>query len=194
MIDIPCVIFAGGKSSRMGRDKALLPFGGYTTLAQFQYERLKKIFKDVYISCKDPDKFGFLKENKEAKFIEDIKTDSFYAPTAGFISVFDTLHVKQIFVLSVDTPFVGETEINRILEHRDEGFDAVIAKTPEGAHPMCGIYAKSLHVRFKEMMANDEHRLGKLLKESNTLYVEFDEEEPFSNLNHPHEYQAALKR
>ncbi len=30
--DIPLVIFAGGKSSRMGKDKALLPFGGYSTL------------------------------------------------------------------------------------------------------------------------------------------------------------------
>jgi len=52
------IIFAGGKSSRMGRDKALLPFGGYDTLTEYQYRRLSKIFNRVYISTKN-DKFNF---------------------------------------------------------------------------------------------------------------------------------------
>jgi len=42
--DIPCVILCGGKSSRMGEDKALLPFGEYSTLVQYQYERLQSVF------------------------------------------------------------------------------------------------------------------------------------------------------
>ena len=53
MIDTPLVIVAGGKSSRMGRDKALLPFGGYSSLAQFQYQKFLPIFEKVYISCKN---------------------------------------------------------------------------------------------------------------------------------------------
>ncbi|MDQ1268445.1 MAG: molybdenum cofactor guanylyltransferase, partial [Campylobacterota bacterium] len=71
MFDIPCVIFAGGKSSRMGKDKSLLPFGTFDTLTEFQLNRLGKIFKNVYISCKEKSKFNF-----EAEFIEDIKTSS----------------------------------------------------------------------------------------------------------------------
>lgn len=187
MMDTPCIIFAGGKSSRMGEDKALLPFGGYPTLAQFQYERLKKIFKELYISCKSAEKFDF-----EADFIEDADSGDIYAPTTGFVTLFDTLHVKQIFVLSVDTPFVGEAEIKKILQHKDEGYDAVVAKTPQGIHPMCGLYSKNLHADFKDMLKNDEHKLGRLLKKSNTLYVDFSDEHPFLNLNHPHEYKAAL--
>ena len=81
MIEIPCVIFAGGKSSRMGRDKSLLPFGGFETLTQYQYERLKKIFANVYISCKNRSKFDF-----DANFIEDDADFNTYAPTSGFIS------------------------------------------------------------------------------------------------------------
>ena len=94
--------------------------------------------------------------------------------------------------MSVDTPFVGETEIEKILRHKDEGFDAVIAKTPQGTHPMCGLYSKTLHAEFKYMLKNSEHKLGKLLKDADTLYVDFSDEEPFLNLNHPHEYKAAL--
>ena len=53
--DIPLIIFAGGKSSRMGEDKALLPFGGYPTLTQFQYIKLRKNFQNIYISAKNLD-------------------------------------------------------------------------------------------------------------------------------------------
>ena len=75
MLDIPCVIFAGGKSSRMGEDKALLPFAEFNTLTEFQLTRLKKIFKTVYISCKDKTLFEF-----DANFIEDYK-NRFYICT-----------------------------------------------------------------------------------------------------------------
>jgi molybdopterin-guanine dinucleotide biosynthesis protein A len=44
-----CVIFAGGKSSRMGEDKSLLPFGTFSSLAEYQYNRLSNIFDIVYI-------------------------------------------------------------------------------------------------------------------------------------------------
>ena len=189
MIDIPCVIFAGGKSSRMGEDKSLLPFGNFNTLTQFQLSKLSKIFKTVYISCKNKNKFDF-----DANFIEDVKTDNVYAPTAGFLAVFNTLHVDRFFVLSVDSPFVNEGEIKKILEadtlHVD--IEATIAKTASGIQPMCGIYHRSLESKFIKMLDEDNHKLGFLLKSSNTNYVEFANEKPFLNINHPHEYKQAL--
>jgi len=189
MIDMHCVIFAGGKSSRMGEDKALLPFGGYSSLAEFQYERMKKIFLHVSISAKNIDKFSFT-----CKAIEDPKNITTFAPTAGFVAMFNTLHVKKVFVLSVDSPFINEGTIKALIDADNDSLDAVIAKTDQGTHPMCGIYHSSLHVRFQEMLKNDNHRLGKLLSESNTKYVYFEDEAPFANLNHPHEYQEALAR
>ncbi len=41
------VIFAGGKSVRMGENKALLPFCNHSSLAGYQYSRLSKIFNQV---------------------------------------------------------------------------------------------------------------------------------------------------
>ena len=187
MLDIPCVIFAGGKSSRMGEDKALLPFSGFLTLTQFQLFHLSKIFKTVYISCKDKTKFDF-----EANFIEDFKTDSLFAPTLGFISIFKVLKDESFFVLSVDTPFITELEINQIIQKDSLQVDATIAKTFSTIHPMCGIYHRSLEKKFLEMFENDTHKLGYLLKISNNLFVDFENEKPFFNLNHPDEYQEAL--
>ncbi|MEN8304604.1 MAG: molybdenum cofactor guanylyltransferase MobA [Campylobacterota bacterium] len=193
MLDIPCVIFAGGKSSRMGEDKSLLPFSSFDTLTEYQLSRLSKIFKTVYISTKERSKFDFLTENGDAAFIEDIKTDGTFAPTAGFIAIFEKIKDDKFFALSVDSPFVSETEINRILEADSDELDAVIAKTEFGSHPMCGIYHRSLQAAFEDMLKNDNHKLGFLLKNSKTKYIYFENEKPFLNLNHPHEYKEALK-
>jgi len=187
MIDIPCVIFAGGKSSRMGEDKSLLPFGGFDTLTQFQLSRLSKIFKTVYISSKDKSKFNFT-----ANFIEDIKSDDIFAPTVGFVSVFKTLHVDSFFALSVDSPFINENQINKIIDADNLHVDATIAKTNSGIQPMCGIYHRSLENNFVNMLKENNHKLGFLLKSSNTSYVKFEDEKAFLNLNNPDEYKEAL--
>lgn len=188
MFTIPCILFAGGKSSRMGEDKSLLPFGGLPTLAQYQYERLKKLFARVAVSTKTADKFNF-----NADFILDpVAVD--FAPTAGFVSSFKTLADERIMVLSVDTPFIDETVFQSLLEKDEEGLDAVIARTPTGSHPLCGIYHRSLLEEFERMLHEGDHRLGKLLSSSKTRFVMFENEELFANLNHPHEYQSALSR
>lgn len=187
--ELSCIIFAGGKSSRMGQDKSLLPFGAYATLAQYQYERLQPLFRRVCISTKETDKFDFT-----ADIIPDIVETGIFAPTAGFVSVFEHLSDEKVFVLSVDTPFVDETIIRRLLDADNDELDAVVAQSPAGSHPMCGIYHRSLLRAFKSMLADDNHRLGMLLKNSRTRFVAFDDEAPFANLNHPHEYEKALSR
>ncbi|MDQ1263222.1 MAG: molybdenum cofactor guanylyltransferase [Campylobacterota bacterium] len=185
---LPCVLFAGGKSSRMGEDKALLPFGNFDTLAEYQLSRLNKIFKTVYVSCKEKSKFKF-----EARFIEDISTTSAYAPTIGFISVFKTLQCEEFFAISVDTPFISDDIIKALILKNSCNVEATIAKTSSGMQPMCGIYHNSLKDKFEKMLLEGNHKLGFLLKNSNIEYLNFDDEEAFLNLNHPHEYQKALE-
>ena len=188
MLDIPCVIFAGGKSSRMGEDKALLPFSTFTSLTEFQYSRLTKIFKTVYISCKDKQKFSF-----DANYIEDIQVANVFAPTLGFISLFNTLEQESVFVLSVDAPFVSEAIIKALVDVDKSSNDATIAKTLQGVQPLCGIYHRSLHQSFQDMLISHKHKLGYLLKNSKTSFVEFEDEELFLNLNDKDEYAKALK-
>ncbi len=188
MFDLPCVIFAGGKSSRMGRDKALLPFGGQTSLARYQYERLRPFFSSVHLSVDRPDKFDF-----DADLIVDTVAQ-IYAPTVGFVSAFRALDAERLFILSVDTPFVGPGEIEALLAHDDGRCDAVVARTREGRHPLCGIYRRSLLPSFETMLETGSHRLGKLLDTCRTVDVRFDDGRAFANLNRPGDYLDALAR
>ena len=184
MIDLNCVIFAGGKSSRMQTNKALLPFGKYSTLTEFQYNRLSKIFKKVYISTKNSSQFNF-----KADFIEE--KSNIFAPTVGFVESFKRL--DTFFVISVDSPFISKNIITKLVDEYDSSYDAIIAKSPFGTEPLCGIYNLSLKEKFNTMLKNDEHKLGVLLKSSNIKYVEFKDKFSFTNLNYPDEYKEAKK-
>jgi molybdopterin-guanine dinucleotide biosynthesis protein A len=187
---IPCVLFAGGKSSRMGEDKALMPFGGKDTLAQFQYERLEELFARVYISAKDASKFA----GYDAVVIEDVIAKETDAPTAGFANVFKQLKAENtIFVLSVDTPFVDEKIIRKLLEVSNaQKHDAIIIRTPRGIHPLCGVYSRSLELPLSNMLIKGEHKLTKLLENSNVFYIDIQDEDALLNLNTPEDYQRAL--
>lgn len=187
LLDIPCVIFAGGRSSRMGEDKSLLPFGNSPTLSEFQLHRLNQIFKNVYISCKDRSKFNF-----QARFIEDSEQSCVYAPSEGFVAIFKHLSEDAFFAISVDTPFISKNEIEKIISADKVDNDATIAKTAGGIQPMCGIYHRRVSEKFISMSKDGNYKMGFLLKNSKTTFVEFEDEKPFLNLNHPYEYQEAL--
>ena len=173
----------------MGEDKALLPFGGFETLTQYQLHRLEKIFKKVYISTKLKEKFNF-----DANYILDAKSDEVFAPTAGFVGIFNTLDEDSFFALSVDAPFVSKDEIEKIIGADTKELDATIAKTNSSIQPMCGIYHRSLENEFNKMLKENNHKLGFLLKSSNTRYVSFDNQNKFLNLNSPTEYKEALNK
>jgi len=183
---IPAIIFAGGKSSRMGKDKALLPFGKYNTLSEFQYKKLSLLFKKVYLCAKE-DKFNF-----EAAVITDKYEEN--SPLVGIISLFETLEEDEIFILSVDAPFVDEKVIKKLLRPTEEKFDAIIAKSPNGVQPLCGVYRRSILPLAQKHLTEGNHRLSDLLKEAHTRFVTFEDDTPFINLNHPHEYELALKK
>jgi len=187
---IPCVLFAGGKSSRMGEDKAFLPFGEHESLIAYQVKRLKTLFSEVYISAKEEKKYSEL----NTKVIEDRFYSEISAPTTGFFNINKFLKNKEcFFVLSVDTPFVNKDIIDRLLKVDTKMYDAVIVKTPLGIHPLCGIYTQKLAPHMQEMIENDDHKITKLLKKSKVFYLEVQEEVLLSNLNTPDEYHNALK-
>jgi len=181
----PVVIFAGGKSTRMGKDKALLPFGRYTTLSQYQYHRLSKFFTEVYLSAKE-NKFNFKAQIIIDKYPED-------SPLVGIISIFETLNVEKIFILSVDAPFISKEIIDKLIQHRAD-CDAVVAKSSSGLQPLCAVYCRSILDIAKKHLEEKNHRLTSLLNDANTHTVYFEKDTYFSNLNYPHDYEKALTR
>jgi molybdopterin-guanine dinucleotide biosynthesis protein A len=187
MYNIPCAIFAGGKSSRMGTNKALLPFGDHPTLTQYQFEKLSHLFTNVMISTKDKAIFDF-----DAPFIEDNPRFEASAPTVALATLFEYLPYDQIFVISVDTPLITPEIIDTLITNYQAPI--TVAKSHSGTHPLIGIYDRSLLPKLEKMIAEDHHKLGKMLQEVGAHTVYFDEEEPFTNLNYFKEYEVAKQK
>jgi molybdopterin-guanine dinucleotide biosynthesis protein A len=179
------VIMAGGKSSRMKQDKALLPFGKYNSLAEYQYRRLSSYFDKVYISAKN-NKFDF-----DVDIIEDKYENS--SPLVALVSIFETLEVTELFILSVDAPFISTQTIEKLYEEVNNDNDIVVAESTNGVEPLCAVYKNTILTQAKKFLEEDNHRLKALLSSVSTQKVKIDNQE-FLNLNHPFEYAEARSK
>lgn len=187
MFPIPCVIFAGGRSSRMGQDKSLLPFRGFSTLTAYQFHRLKPLFKSTHISSKE-DKFG-----GEFPLILD-ESEGVFSPMVGLATVLEKFPNSYVFCISVDAPFVEKEQIKKLWnEALKSGAKAVIPQDPTTKHPLCGIYHSSLSKMARELKDENRHRISLIFQKCETAFVEFEDEAPFTNLNYFDEYEKHSK-
>ena len=183
--EITCVILCGGKSSRMGEDKSLLPFSTSSSLTLYQYNRLKPYFKNIYISSKI-DKFDFMDKNM---LILDENKDV-YSPIIALNTIFNKLPNQKIFIMTVDTPLVSIKSIEKLIEE-SENFDICVAQT-EKIHNLCGVFSTNISSSINNMLQNDIHKVGYLLKNNNTQIIQFRQNDEFLNLNNKDEYFKAL--
>ena len=167
----------------MGRDKALLPFGRYSTLTQYQLEKFKPYFEKIYIGCKSNKKFDF-----EANFIEDLNIYEDSAPHVGLISAFEQLNTDTICVLSVDTPFFSAGDFQKLLAYDRPDIDAIVARSEKGNQPLCAVYKRSILPSLKQLISEKKYRFAYLFEKINTTFVPFENEHIFTNLNTPEEY------
>jgi len=181
--EIPCVILCGGKSSRMGEDKALLPFDKYNSLVQYQFERLKPYFKSIHLSSKT-NKFDFPCDIIYDK--EDVSS-----PMVALKNILSTLEDDKVFIMTVDTPFVSLETIDKLYASSKD-LDITVAQTLR-THNLCGVFSKSILEKVIEMVNDDFHKIGALLKRVNISYVKFEDENEFLNLNTPEEYKLAME-
>ena len=121
--NIPCFILAGGKSSRFGKEKDDKAYLFY----DIQYQKCKKIFKNVYFVAKKK------KFKKYPFFIEKSKT---YAPIFALEEIIKKF--KKVFVLSIDTPFVKSNTLKKLLAQK------AISKN----NPLIGYYDYSMLKRL----------------------------------------------
>jgi len=178
------VIFAGGKSSRMGEDKALLPFGGYPSLAEYQYRRLLPWFGRVALSSREM-KFPF-----EAPVILDRVSEA-HSPMVALASVLSKADADAVFIISVDMPFVDAPLIGKLYDayEADSSIRIAVARSDQGAEPLCGVYSRSLLPQTRRLLQEGEHRMQALLAEVASVEVGCDRPEIFANLNTPEDYR-----
>jgi molybdopterin-guanine dinucleotide biosynthesis protein A len=127
------VILAGGQSSRMGQDKALLEIGGKPLIRRLA-DLLLVLSDDVVISTNADEHYAFL--NLPA--VADVFPGQ--GPMAGIHAAMARTPRPLLLVLACDMPRVHLGLLRHILD-AVEGYDAAVPATANrGIHPLCAVY------------------------------------------------------
>ncbi len=134
--DVCAVILAGGKSTRMGCNKALLNIKG-KPLIQMLIERVRPVTEKILISSNDPFTYHFLNY--------PVIRDRFrnHGPLAGVHAAMVEEVSSLYLVLACDLPNLSSQLLRRLV-HLGKDFDAVIPRTRDGVkHPLCAVYRRT---------------------------------------------------
>lgn len=149
--DVAGVILAGGESSRMGRNKALLEVNG-ERMIETAYRRMAELFDEVLLVTNTPESYDFIPCRK----IADIHPGM--GPLGGIHAALSSSVAERAFVIACDMPGLNPRLI-RELCGIEGGGDVVIPETPGGLEPLHAVYSKSCLPKMEQMLFAGERRI-----------------------------------
>jgi molybdopterin-guanine dinucleotide biosynthesis protein A len=183
-------VVAGGRSRRMGSDKALLRWEG-GTLLDHAIARLQAVTDDVRILSGAARRY----EDRGLPVITD--GDGGPGALVGLLAGLSVLERPFGLFLAVDLPHVTVPLLRHLLQLAD-GADAVVPLSAGGAEPLCAAYAKSCLAPVRDAVARGDFKMtgfwGKVhVREvpAGALAAFGESSRLFLNLNAPEDYARA---
>lgn len=194
---IPAVILAGGRSARMGRNKAFVALGGRPMQACIK-DRLMRQTRTVALNV-DVD----WPDTMALRLVSDTITGS-QGPLAGILAaLLDTVtnhpQASHVATIPIDSPFFPEDLLSRLaaaLEGREE---IAIASSASRTHPVFGLWPVSAADDLAQWMTADprHRRVNDFLMRHAVTEVDFPliatpegAFDPFFNINTPDDAAA----
>lgn len=184
------IILAGGQSSRMGRDKALLPWANGGTLLSAAVDKLKICCQEIVI-------VGPQRElDRTVHWVSDRYYG--YGPLAGIQAGLVAARCDSSLVLACDIPFVP-VRLLKALVGLSKDVDLVIPIHSGGYEPLCAWYHRQRCLpEIEKMLTERCFSLMDLLPRVRVARLEINHQFPgvgaakiFANLNTPADYEVA---
>lgn len=181
------VIIAGGKSSRMGRDKALLPVGG-KPMAQLLVDRFRADGFAVALSVARKGQFPI---EGAAEL-----TDAFpgMGPLNGIVAAFSETDAQQILLVAADMPKAAPALARRLEALRGDCDACVIRREDGTVETLFGIYTRACCAEALRCLESGRRSIRAVLDSVRVRYVTESElpgwplADILSNLNTPEDY------
>lgn len=190
--DGAAVILVGGKSSRMGRPKALLPFDGEPLIARI-VRRLREMFAEAVVVAAPGQELPDL----PALIVRD--EIAYQGPVSGIYHGLKASSKELCFVTSCDAPFLNLSLIAYLLAQASD-HDVVVPYWQERFQPLHAVYRTRVAPLLQEQLSRGELRPIFLFDKVRTLKVSEEEIRRFDpeglsllNMNSPEDYQAVLQ-
>jgi len=190
--DLTAFILAGGKSTRMGADKAFVTLDGHTLLAR-ALDLARSVTPDVRI-VGDPAKFAAF-----APAVEDVFRGC--GPLAGIHAALRASQTELNLVLAVDVPFVSPALLQYlILRARDSATAIVTVARVAGWQPLCAVYRREFADAAEQALRAGRYKIDALFDPARTRELTEDDlrsagfaPDAFRNLNTPEDVPRGLK-
>ncbi|MBI0578178.1 molybdenum cofactor guanylyltransferase [Neobacillus cucumis] len=188
------IILSGGKSSRMGTNKALLKINEKTNIERL-VEELKGFFSEIILVTNHPDEYQFL----GVKMVSDRFPG--LGPLAGLHAGLQESTQEVNVAVACDMPFVSG-ELAEKIAAKLNGFDAAIPVIEGKKQPLFAAYGRRILPVVEASLEKGNLRMTQLFDDLQVLYLTEEDlpgyskpilERTFFNMNYPEEYEKAKK-
>jgi molybdopterin-guanine dinucleotide biosynthesis protein A len=195
--DVTAFILTGGKSERMGQDKALLRLPSGTTLIEHALGVASAIAGQVGIVGPRERYAGYA---WAGEFVQDIFPER--GPLGGIHAALTTTTTEWNVILAVDLPRMTTDALRWMLSiARQSGAEVTVPDTSGQLHPLCGIYRKNFKARAEDALKQGKNKVAACF-DPKSLRVVSEEEvraggfEPgiFINVNTAEEFQKLIEK
>jgi len=187
IIDVTAVILAGGQSSRMGSNKALLPYRGGRFIEAI-HRLLKDIFSEVILATNNPEQYDFLPCRKVADLYKGMGV------LAGIHSGLYHSSNPAIFAVACDMPYLTEDLIRHLASRADAG-GVLIPESPSGLEPLHAVYGKGCLAAVESTLLSGQRRIVSFFDRINVSRMNVEQVANFDpsfasfiNINTPGDY------
>ena len=190
------VVLCGGRSSRMGRAKALLPFG-----PEMMLQRVVRILREVV----DPIVVVAAPDQELPPLPAGVRIardeQEYLGPLAGIGAGLRALagDVEAAYCSSCDVPLLKPEFVAAVIAALGD-HEAAVPREGDFYHPLAGVYRVSLADRVAELVNAGRLRPLFLIEECRSRAIDIDELrrvdpqlESLRNVNSPEDYAAALR-
>ena len=183
-MSLTAIILAGGKSSRMGRDKAFITWKGKRFI-EHSIAAAEKVAPRVILSGdkKRLSDFGL-------DVIEDIEEDK--GPVYALASCFSQVEIENALVLSCDVPQVSASDLVYLIQNHEPKVDVTYYACGGKAMPLIGVYSSSSFEAFCNAVERKENKLFTVLSGLNVKTIDYKGETGLKNINKPEDLKALI--
>jgi molybdenum cofactor guanylyltransferase len=176
-------VLTGGQSSRMGRDKALLPFDGATLLEQIA-ARVRAAAGSVTL-IGSPERYAGLGLPVAADLIEGC------GPIGGVYTALKISQAPWNLIVACDMPAVTTGFLAGLLEAaRDTDAECLAPETGAGRHPLCAVYHRRALMALQCAIDHKSFKMHDLLSSIRTVSWPAADASLLENVNTPVEWGA----
>lgn len=181
------LVLAGGKSRRMGSDKALLERDGKSQLAR-TVELLERHLDRVFVSARADQ----AAEAERSKFAQIVDRHDDLGPVAGILSAMEARPGVSWLVVACDLPNVDDATIRELLEQHDDAqpFTAYESSYDGLPEPLCAIYGQASKPAVEAFLADGIKCPRKMLIRSDTRLLQQSNPSALDNVNTPEDLAA----